>query len=177
MKINIYYIGYKWEIIMFLVRIARSFHSLVFPLLALQVSYSWYLLWPNLIHSFMKLSQAPTEVINYSSLECLYLRRSRYWVCIYLKAPLSLLGPPVALACYFPWSSEMKCTQLKIHTVFSHKLQRTPNKRGLDPLWLRFSSPFFLLSLQLLAICKHLVIRTVFIFFMIFFPPWVSLKS
>lgn len=93
MKRNVYCMGYKWEIITSLVRITRSFHSLVFPLLALQISSSWYLLWPNLIHSFMKLSQAPAKVINYSSMECLYLRRSQYWMCIYLKAPLSVCAP------------------------------------------------------------------------------------
>lgn len=94
MKINTYSIAYKWKIITFFIRTPRSFHSLVSPLLALQISYSWYLLWPNAIHSFMKLSQAPAEVINYSSLECLYLRRSQYWVYVYPKAPhLLCLGP------------------------------------------------------------------------------------
>lgn len=84
----------------------------------------------------MKLSQAPAQVINYSSPECLFLRRSQYWVCVYPKASLSLFGPLVAWACYFPLNSEMRCTQLKICIVFSHKLKRTLNKRGLDPLWL-----------------------------------------
>lgn len=93
-------LGYKWEITTFLIRATRSFHTLVSPLLTLQISYSWYLLWPNLIHSFMKLSQAPAEVINYSSLICLYLRRSQYWVCLYPQSPNSLSGPLVALASY-----------------------------------------------------------------------------
>ena len=97
---ELYCIGYKWEIITPPVRITRSFHPLVFPLLALQISSSWYFLWPHLIHSFMKLSQAPAEIINYSSLECLYLRRSQYWMCIYLKAP-SLVCPPRGLGLLF----------------------------------------------------------------------------
>lgn len=136
MKINLYYRGYKWKIITFFVKTTRNFHSLVFPLLVLQISYSWYLLWPNVIHSFMKLSQALAEVINYSSLECLHLRRSLYWVYVYPKAPLSPCEPLVAWACYFPLNSEMRCTLLKIHIVLSHKLQRTPSKRGSAPLWL-----------------------------------------
>ena len=54
-------------------------------------------------------------------------------VCV-PQGPLSLSGPLVAWACYFPLNSEMRCTQLKIHIVFSHKLQKASSKRGSDPL-------------------------------------------
>lgn len=54
-------------------------------------------------------------------------------VCI-PQGPVSPCGPLVAWACYFPLNSEMRCTQLKIYIVLSHKLQRTASKRGSDPL-------------------------------------------
>lgn len=177
MKINIYYRDYKWKIITFLVRTTRNFHFLVFPWLVLQISYHWYLLWPNLIHSFMKLSQAPAEVINYSSLECLYLRRSQYWVRVHPKAS-SLCGPLVAWGCYFPLNSEMRCPQLKIHIVLSHKLQRSPSKRGSDPLWLLcVLTTSLAIPTMSFTICSYLVIRTALFFFMTFSLLWISLKS
>lgn len=92
MKINIHYACYKWEIITFLVRTTGSFHALLFPLLALHISSSGYYLWPDRIHSFM-ISQAPAEVINYSSWECLYFRRSQYRVMYTLRSPLSGRAP------------------------------------------------------------------------------------
>lgn len=141
MKINMYCIGCKWEIITFLIRTTRSFHSRVFPLLALQISYSWYLLWPSLIHSFMKLSQAPEESHKLFISAMFIFEKVTVLSVSIPRSPHSPFGPLVAWACYFPLNSEMRCTQLKIHNVFFHKFQQFP----VEEVW-TFSDSWLFLS-------------------------------